>query len=167
MQLFILHKMPRISAQMYCDKHVVKILTEACQILCTVYRANIEGETPDFMYLSTHYNHPCTKWTGKNLSNFKYTLKLAEELYKEYQFRYNKPDKHTRAKQIINYLKEHLPQLKNEPQTEFIKAIDKEKHPDLHDKHLSAVQAYRLYYERDKKHLFKWTKREKPYWIKL
>lgn len=160
MQIFILDENIDKNVQYYADKHVVKILTECCQILCTVYRQNTKDNIPEFIYKPTHKNHPCTLWTGKCRENWIYTLNLTQSLYNEYQYRYNKPDKHSKALKIINYLRKcniDLTELKN--MTEFALAI-----PDKY-KNTSAINAYRQYYINEKQHLFKWTKRNKPFWI--
>lgn len=39
MNIFVLHENPVLAAEYHCDKHVIKMLTETCQILCsTIYR---------------------------------------------------------------------------------------------------------------------------------
>jgi len=160
MQIFILHKDVNINAQFYVDKHVVKILTELCQIISTVYRKNVpDSWIPDFIFKSTHEKHPCVLWCGKNISNFCYCIELAEALYNEYQYRYNKPEKHTRAKQIINYFKMVIPSLPCEPISPFAQAIPEQYKSD------DAIESYREYYRKEKRHLFKWTKRPIPEWI--
>lgn len=57
MNLFILNLDPKLAAQDHADKHVVKMLLEACQLLYGVHWV-------------TEYPH---------LLNFKYSVKLAEE----------------------------------------------------------------------------------------
>ena len=38
MNIFVLDKDPKISAEMMCDKHVVKMIVESAQMLSTVHR---------------------------------------------------------------------------------------------------------------------------------
>ena len=38
MNIFYLHKKPEISAQLHCDKHVVKMIIEYAQMLSTAHR---------------------------------------------------------------------------------------------------------------------------------
>jgi hypothetical protein len=135
--------------------------------MCTVYRLNTQNSVPDFIYKRTHEHHPLVKWCGESRSNFIYCSHLGYELYNEYQYRYNKPDKHQRAKQILDYFNQNhcafcLPGI---GLTAFVRAINKEKYPELHDKNITTVEAYRQYYIRDKRHLFKWTNRPVPDWI--
>lgn len=160
MQIFILDNNIRLNAIYYCDKHVVKIITELCQIMSTVYRKHSSNLLmPDFIFKSTHEKHPCVLWCGKNISNFCYCIELSEALYNEYQYRYNKPEKHTRAKQIIDYFKMIIPALPCEPLSLFAQAIPEQYKSD------NAVESYREYYRKEKSHLFKWTKRPIPEWI--
>ena len=35
MNIFALHESPEVSAEMACDKHVVKMILESAQLLCT------------------------------------------------------------------------------------------------------------------------------------
>lgn len=160
MQLFVLDENVNKNVEYYVDKHVVKILTECCQILCTVYRQNTKDNIPDFIYKITHKNHPCTLWAGQCKENWQYTLSLGQALYNEYQYRYNKPDKHLKALEIIKYLRIcniDLPEFKR--MTDFTLAM-----PDKY-KHENPIIAYRQYYIGEKQHLFKWSKRNKPDWL--
>jgi hypothetical protein len=157
MQIFILDYDINKNVEYYADKHIVKILTEICQILSTVARLNKVYHSD--LYKITHENHPCTKWCSESINNFVYCLDLANAIYNEYQYRYNKPEKHQKALQIIQYLKNNYPDLPKKGLTQFTQAI-----PDIY-KQIDTVKAYREYYKQEKQHLFKWTNRQKPDWI--
>ena len=43
MNIFYLDKNPKIAAEMHCDKHVVKMITETAQLLSTAHRI-LDGE---------------------------------------------------------------------------------------------------------------------------
>ena len=43
MNRFVLHEDPQIAAEFHCDKHVVKMILEECQMLSTAHRI-IDGE---------------------------------------------------------------------------------------------------------------------------
>ena len=43
MNIFYLDKNPKIAAQMQCDKHVVKMILESAQMLCTAHRV-LDGD---------------------------------------------------------------------------------------------------------------------------
>ena len=62
MNIFILDKNLKKSAEMLSDQHLIKQVLELAQIICTV--KNLQGlKTP---YRPTHKNHPATKWAAKN-----------------------------------------------------------------------------------------------------
>ena len=62
MNIFILDESPIISAQMQCDKHIVKMPLETAQMLCSVWHRY--GQADRVPYKEAHRNHPCTLWAG-------------------------------------------------------------------------------------------------------
>jgi len=164
MNLFILDTNPEKSAEYHTDKHVVKMPTETAQMISFVYRdmRYWSDDVPEFMmgFSKTHYKHPCSIWIRESLSNFKYACTLGMALYNEYQFRYNKPDKHQRCKNIFEFGLSNPPKIKDIGLTPFALAMD-----DKYIKHESAVLNYREYYRTGKQHLYTWTKRKKPQFI--
>lgn len=91
MNIFFLDKDPQICASYHCDKHVVKMIVESCQMLSTTLRS--KGYTNDFLYKSCFENHPCTLWVKQNDANFQYLLDLAYYLCEQYNIRYKKTHK--------------------------------------------------------------------------
>jgi len=164
MNIFILDYDINKNAQFHCNKHIVKMPLELAQMISTTYHVLEYTNLPDFIFSKASYiNHPCTKWVRKNRNNFNYTCKLGLALYNEYQYRYNKPDKMQRVKQIFEYGLKHNPfpilNSCNKNITPFALAMpDKYKTNDV-------VESYRNYYLGEKEHLFKWTKRDIPHWI--
>ena len=135
---------------------------ELAQMICTTYHILEYKNLPDFIFKKASYiNHPCTKWVRANRNNFIYACKLGLALYNEYQYRYNKPDKMQRVKQIFEYgLKYNpFPILKSCNITPFVQAM-----PEKY-KSNNTVESYRQYYINEKAHLFNWLNRNKPYWI--
>ena len=45
MNIFLLDKDPKIAAQYHCDKHVVKMILESAQMLCSAYQRHFGSET--------------------------------------------------------------------------------------------------------------------------
>ena len=66
MNIFVLHKDPKIAAQMACDKHVIKMILETAQMLCTAART--KGAWAP--YKQTHKKHPCTLWAAATKANW-------------------------------------------------------------------------------------------------
>ena len=163
MNLFILDKDPHQSAIYHTDRHIVKMPTETAQMISFVYHDKQlwNKEIPGFImqFSKTHYKHPCSIWIRESLSNFLYACSFGIELYKEYQFRYQQPDKHERAKSIFQFAFENPPNLKDKGLTEFAKAMDKEYICS------DAIESYRNYYRQGKIHLHSWKNRNKPFWI--
>ena len=166
MNIFILDENVKTNAMYHADKHVVKMPTETAQMISFVYHDKElwDEEIPDFImdFSKTHYKHPCSIWIRESLSNFIYACKLGLELYNEYQFRYNKPDKHQRACQIFQYAIDNPPKIKDKGLTPFALAMD-----EKYIKFVSAVENYRYYYNKGKNHLFSWKNREKPHFIEI
>lgn len=164
MNIFILSDSMKESAIYHTDKHIVKMPTETAQMLSfNYYHKELWDDKipPQIMAFSkTHDLHPCTIWMRKSLSNWLWSAQFGLELYKEYQFRYNKPDKHLRARQVFEFALKNPPNLPDIGLTKFAEAMD-----DSFKTSTSTVENYRNYYIKGKAHLFKWTKRDKPYWI--
>lgn len=157
MNIFYLHENPMIAAQHHCDKHVVKMILETALMLSTAHRVLDNVET-DNIYKLTHKNHPSSKWVRESSENYKWSYELFIGLLNEYTFRYNKTHKSSR---LIEYLK-YIP--KNISNKKFIEpplAM-----PDEY-KSNSAIESYRKYYNKEKLHFARWTKRNKPTWINL
>ena len=137
------------------DKHVVKMILEYAQILCSVLW-KYGQEAP---YKQTHKNHPCVLWCGESKENWESLQKLCKRLNDEYIFRYDKTCNH-KSYDVIKDLKapESMPSI----------GITRPKlaMPDEY-KRDNIVESYRLYYKNDKKELAKWKKRTVPYWYQV
>jgi hypothetical protein len=88
MNIFFLHWDPRICAIMHVNSHVLKMIIELTQMLCTTHHITESKYKPP--YKATHKNHPCTIWVRMSTDNYKYTVNLGLELSKEYTYRYGK-----------------------------------------------------------------------------
>ena len=171
MNIFVLDKDPRVAARYHCDKHVIKMITESCQILSTARRLN-RVDVPPYYYKNTHIHHPCVKWVAKSEYNLIWLAKLAFWLIWEYEYRY-KPQtpKFEQAKKIVNHILYNIDlySIKGTldiPTRDLLSSMDPFAlaMPDKY-KSTNAVLAYRLYYIQDKQHLFKWTGRNVPKWV--
>ena len=155
MNIFVLDKDPQIAAEMACDKHVVKMILETAQMLCTAARAR-GAWAP---YGATHKGHPCTKWAGASLGNWKWLIEHGEALCGEYTKRYGKCHK---SSSVIGYCKVLKLDFANDEQqrTPFAQAM-----PDKY-KDACVVTAYRNYYMGEKASFATW-KTKKPDWWRV
>lgn len=163
MNIFILDDDPKIAAQMHCDKHLIKMILESVQILCSVFHKKTPHLSPP--YKLTHANHPVCVFANASQGNFEWLLDHSRALCEEYTKRYKKIHK---SQEVLNWCidnKEELYFFFKDLQP-FVVAIaaDKEcrKQVPNFDK-LSAVEQYRLYYVFDKT-FAKWKYSETPEW---
>ena len=162
------------------DKHVVKMILEAAQLLSTAHRILDGKETqvinpsnfrkkkiwilPDgymngFLYNATHINHPSAVWARESNNNYNWLWCYLYEHCKEYTHRYGK----THKVESSGLLKMLMTPPNNIPvghKTQPPQAM-----PDEY-KGPNTVEAYRKYYKYGKASLHSWKKREEPYWMK-
>jgi hypothetical protein len=150
--IFFLDLEPKKCAEYHVDRHVVKIILEACQMMATAYP---KGGAP---YKHTHANHPMAIWVRSSLDNFIWTLDYCYALCSEYTYRYGKRHK---SQDVADWFADNLPNIDDagfiDPPRCFgeIKASKSD----------CIVKDYQDYYRVGKTHLFKWSKREKPSWL--
>ncbi|MCF7793667.1 MAG: pyrimidine dimer DNA glycosylase/endonuclease V [Candidatus Cloacimonetes bacterium] len=153
MNIFILDEDMQKCAEYHADQHVVKMILESTQILCTALNEN--GIIAP--YKSTHVNHPCTLWTGKSLSNWIWLRNFTLKLNEEFKFRFNHKDDHKSAKVTLELKEPPIPDL---GLTEFAQAM-----PEKYRVPGNAVKAYRSFYIGEKSGFTTWTKRSVPAWF--
>src|SRR5688572_10301475 len=93
MNIFFLDSELSLCAQYHCDSHVIKMILESTQILCTVLHQH-GLQAP---YRATHQKHPCVIWAGASLDNWSWLQALTLELNKEYQYRFEHDKPHQSA----------------------------------------------------------------------
>lgn len=153
MNIFFLSASPRKSAKYHNDKHVVKMILEYAQIICTVNH-NHGVIVP---YKPTHQHHPCVIWCGESLSNYMYLLELLLHLNREYRFRYNKDCNH-KSYDVVSCIS--IPDFL--PVTNGLTPIPLAMPDDC--KLDCVVSSYRLYYKKYKRQIARWTNRTTPPW---
>lgn len=154
MNIFYLDEDVKECAIAHCDKHVVKMILETCQMLCTAhYKCESEFDMP---MKATHVNHPCNLWLVESINNYNWLCDLGLELCKEYTYRFGKVHK---CQHFIEYLNENPPDLEDISMTKHAQAM-----PDQY-KSDDPLDSYRQYYFFEKNHILKWTKRSEPKWI--
>jgi hypothetical protein len=152
MNIFFLDFDTKKCAEYHCDKHVVKMILETAQLLCSTHWV-IGSEAP---YKLSHKNHPCSIWVRESLSNYLYLCDLGLELCKEYTYRYGKRHK---SQDVIEWCLTNKPNISDTEFTEPPKAM-----PDEY-KVNNVVESYRNYYIGAKKDFAKWKNRNIPEWF--
>ena len=192
MNIFVLHQDPVISAQMQCDKHVVKMIVESGQMLSTAHRMLdgkkmrkpsksgkrmvdyydlYEGPYNDLeaelcYYKAVHHKHPCTVWTMESSSNYRWHWEHLKALCDEYTYRYateKEPYKNTKTARELLWQIQSLPRnIPDGPMTPFKLAMKSNPECMFPD---DPVKSYRMFYH-TKQDRFKmeWTKRKQPKW---
>ena len=153
MNIFHLHKDPKICAEYHCDKHVVKMILETAQMLSTAYRKKF-GDNDD-LYKTAYPKHPMTIWVGNSGNNFFWSIQLLDQLIYQYTVRYKKVHKTIRISNLLH--SKH--KLWHSWKTEFTRPPlcmpDEYKSDDY-------VQSYRNYYIGDKKRFARYTNTSTP-----
>ena len=159
MNIFFLDENPKLSAQYHVDKHVVKMILETAQLLCSVHHVTdqVNDQVNDQVpYKLSHKNHPCAVWTRQSLSNYLYLCELGLELGKEYTHRYGKKHK---SIEVVLWCILNRPNIPDIGFTQPAMAMPDEFKVD------SVVESYRNYYMGAKINLASWKNREKPFWF--
>lgn len=161
MNIFVVDEDPKVAARSLCDKHVVKMILESAQLMSTAHRVlNATAPYIDSLYRASHVNHPSSIWARSGLDNYNWLYDHFQEMCLEYTRRYGKVHA-TDAKmsKLLKQAPENIPK----GMTPFAQAMPVEyKNPE------DAVQAYRLYYIKDKAKIATWKiKEHQPEWFNL
>lgn len=171
MNIFYVDDDPYLAAIALGDSHIVKMPSEATQMLVESLRQN---DCPDHLLpiakstLEPHKggypNHPATKWTMMTRNNFNWVLEWGIHMCVEYTSRYGKE----------HYCEAGLRDMKSKSVNRYIKRGKLrmpprcfKDHDDLVKTHITpdGIEANREYYRRDKKGRVHWLKnREPPSW---
>lgn len=182
MNIFILDKDPITSAQLQCDKHVVKMIVESAQMLSTAHRMldgtmerrpsksgkmmvkywKLDDERENVLYKAVHTGHPCTVWTMESNNNYNWHYVHFVALCDEYKYRYGKT--HATDTLLRDALKTPPRNIPITYKTPFKLAMQSNPECMFDD----PVKSYRAFYQ-TKQDRFKmvWTKREVPSWFEL
>jgi hypothetical protein len=175
--IFYLAQDPEICAQMHLDKHVVKMVIEYAQLLCTAHRlldgVSVIGQTvsgrkqqqwrmDDYrdavLYKATHPNHPSAKWCRDSVENYVWLYRLFGYLCDEYTYRYDRI--HMTDQKLRNVLSRVPDNAIDKPFVAPWRAMPEE--VKVGD---DSLLSYRNYYVQNKASFAKWTKREVPLWF--
>ena len=142
MNIFYLHKSPFTSARAMTNKHVIKMILESAQLMCTAHHELDGLNAPQDIYKPTHKNHPSAMWTRSSLDNYMWLYMHFIALSKEYTQRYNKT--HATFDKLNGVLSTPPQNIKDTGFTQPPQAM-----PDVY-KDVDSVQAYRRYYMNEK-----------------
>ena len=151
MNIFYLDECPKKAAQLQYNKHVVKMILESAQMLCTAHHHYGNGD--NVPYKKAHYNHPSTIWVRQNSIHYDWLYDHMIALGDEYTKRYGKTHLSiTKCKDLV-YLPPGIPTVMfNQPPQCM---------PDEY-KDKCSIQAYWNYYIGEK-HIVANLKTEKLY----
>ena len=91
MNIFYLHECPDKAARLQYNKHVVKMILESAQMLCTAHHVYGNAEQKlNVPYKQAHLNHPSTIWTRRSKSTYMWLYNHMIALGDEYKKRYGK-----------------------------------------------------------------------------
>ena len=134
MNIFYLDEDPKLAAIYQYDKHVVKMILESAQMLCTVNRHFGNDDVP---YKSTHENHPSTVWVRQNSIHYDWLYDHMKALGEEYYVRYGRTHLSITKCRDLVYLPPGIPTIKFQQPPQCM--------PDEY-KDKCSVQAYWNYY---------------------
>lgn len=161
MNIFYLDTNPILAARYACDKHVVKMILETCQLLST---AHVVLDGNQVAYKATHKNHPSAVWVRASGHNYMWTVAYLAWLFVEYSVRYDKKHACEKHYAALWHLPENIPDRDNA-------MIEKHTAPPQcmpdHCKRSDTVEAYREYYRTEKAYFAKWKNRRVPKWFTL
>jgi hypothetical protein len=165
MNIFYLHPNPRRCGRWHCDKHVVKMILESCQLLYTAHwvlaKDDIEPPyihcAPARGYKPTHANHPSAKWVRESLDHYRWLVRLTRVLLNEYTFRYGR----------THACEEHWTWLACVEPSGLVSSGFHEPPQAMPPqyKRSSAVAGYRAYYRHAKQHILHYTERSRPHFL--
>lgn len=157
MNIFVLDERPWRCAELHCDAHVIKMILETTQMLCTVQRG--AGNQDPELYRATHANHPCTKWAGATRRQYEWTWNLLHALHVQYAERYEKVHASIFLAERLRDAPDGLPDL---PLDSFVFCGPDE------CREASVIASYRNLYNlknRTFKRSMTWTRATRPDWV--
>jgi len=194
MNLFYLDKDHDTNARFHIDKHVVKMILEAAEMLsmahivdqavgyaarpltkdeyraCLDYKASFKIQLPierviPYIGRDAHLNHPSTIWVRSSLENYYWTWCYMHSL--EMERRYRNPNGvpvHQAYKLVCEKLDDPI-NIKDVGFTKFALAMGNMiKQYPEFVDDNDPIKSYRYFYMADKSNFASWKSREQPYW---
>lgn len=140
------------------DDHVLSSILEGAMVLTTA--AQLTGYPREETLSFTHADHPLTVWAADHPDNWQRLYAYVQACHEEWRYRWDHGDEVHGSWETVQHLDRDAvrelvwdgepgppPQLTGDREAEDV------------------VDAYRLYYANDKRHLHRWTKRDPPPWL--
>jgi hypothetical protein len=177
MNIFAVDQNPVRAAHDLCDKHVVKMIVESCQMLSTAHRVldgkpsielsksnrkvqrwTLEDPVKDAAFCkATMVNHPCTRWVMQTDSNYGWLFDHTLGLLDAYTIRYDKRHSMQSLMRLLIEAPQNIPEGNLTP---FAQAM-----PYQYRVINDSVTAYRRYYIGEKSRFAKWKVGSVPSWF--
>lgn len=141
------------------NKHVIKMIVEYAQLLCTAHHlgdAVLTTDERERLYRLTHQNHPCAVWVRGASSHYDWLYRLFVALCDEYTHRYGRVHltdsklRHVLNKSPISTDTPFVPPPQVMP-SEYQQA--------------DTIEAYRAYYRQGKAEILAYQHRLPPDWL--
>ena len=146
MNIFYLDKDPKLAAIYQYNKHVVKMILESAQMLCTAHHCYGSAEQKaNVPYKQAHLNHPSTIWARQSKSTYMWLYEHMMALGTEYYVRYGKT--HLTITKCKDFLATPPKHIQGDEWSQPPQAM-----PDEY-KHKDSIIAYWQYYINDKSHI--------------
>ena len=142
MNIFYLSTDPEKAAKYMYNKHVVKMILESAQLLCTAHVIS-DGPDANVPYKVTHKNHPSAIWARESVANYQWLYNHMMALGEEYTRRYGK--KHLTILKCRGVLSKAPVNVTKSEFTEMPQCM-----PDQYKVPGNSVEAYWNYYEAEK-----------------
>jgi len=144
MNIFYLDSDPVKAAQIQYNKHVVKMILESAQMLCTAHHCYGNAEQKlNVPYKQAHLNHPSTIWARKSRATYKWLYLHMMALGNEYTKRYGKT--HLTITKCAKFLNVPPVHIQGDEWSEPPQCM-----PDQYKVPGCSITAYWNYYEQEK-----------------
>lgn len=159
MNIFYLDPNPVCCAMYHGNKHVVKMILEYAQLLCTAHHLCdnvLDDDERAVLYRLTHQNHPSALWVRASATHYHFLYELFVALCEEYRHRYG------RTHLTDHKLRQILAKCPVSTITPFVpppQVMPSQYQGD------DCVQAYREYYRQGKAEMLVYTGRAVPDWV--
>lgn len=171
MNIFVLDIDPTKSAQYLCDTHLIRMVQETTELLCTVHRlmdGDEQGKLPkashstleELLLPATDVDHPCVLWAMESIHNYHWIYAHGIALLTEYHFRFNKDPIHRDLYSLLYEIPHSFFYTKDTfERTPFVQCM-----PEKYKVAGDPILAYRLFYIGEVIPTATWTFRDAPNW---